>query len=190
VNQELTSVLACVSSTHSQSGVDLQRRSIGFGLQSGSDLNLKVTVTSNIATDLDRGNDLQTSTAAPCRQGPQSVFLYSRENRFVVSLAADKHLTVRSGARLRISLPPYTFPLNLKSDSSLNYPAWTNIRALPPSIWCNYPPALVFHQDTRRGSERLRRCCISRTGAPACRSGAAGSGRWGRKWDPMAENTL
>jgi len=55
--------------------------------------------------------------------------------------------------------------LSLGLDSSLNYPAWTNIGAPPPFIWCNYPPALVFHQDIRCGGERLRRCCISRTGA-------------------------
>jgi len=59
---------------------------------------MKVMVTSNIATDLDRGStNLQTNAAARFLLTAVGVSLWSRKNRFklqhevIISLAADKH---------------------------------------------------------------------------------------------------
>jgi len=67
-----------------------------------------VMVTSNIATNLDRGSDPQTNTAARLVLTAVGVSLPSPKNLFERSLAADC---------------PRCPPLNMGLDSSLSYPA-------------------------------------------------------------------
>jgi len=53
-------------------------------------------VTSNIATNLDKGDDLQTNAAARLVLTAVVVSLRSPKNLFERSLVADKHLIARS----------------------------------------------------------------------------------------------
>ena len=57
---------------------------------------MKVMVTNNIATNLDRGDDVQTNTAARLVLTAVDASLWFRKNRFKHSLAAEKHFIVRS----------------------------------------------------------------------------------------------
>ena len=66
---------------------------------------MRVTVTGgNIATNLDRGSDPQTNTAARLVLTAVDASLWSRKNRFKHSLAAEKHSIVRT-VRL-LNCPP------------------------------------------------------------------------------------
>ena len=155
--------LAWVSRTHSQSRVchkaddgngnaRTYRDDRSASLCCNRDqMSFKVMVTSKIATDLDRGTIYkQQHYAGKARADRSRRFCgHDRTNSLLLWLRTNAAVEFASGSPL-LRAPT----LNPRLDSSLNCLAWTNIRAPPPFIWCDHPPAFVFHRTVRWGGAR------------------------------------